>query len=98
MPAQADDISLLFKKYKCTQCHAVDSRPQTAPSYNEIMKKYKGQAGAGADLVKVVKTGSNEVWGMTHMNGTTATAKSRIRRRDMGPRYLEYRSGWRRRK
>ncbi len=67
--AHADDVPLLFKKYKCTQCHAVDHRPQTAPSYDEIMKKYKGQAGAGADLAKVVKNGSNEVWGMTHMNG-----------------------------
>ena len=68
LPARADDVSLLFKKYKCTQCHATDHRPQQAPSYDEIMKKYKGK-NAGADLAAVIKNGSNETWGMTHMNG-----------------------------
>jgi cytochrome c551/c552 len=67
LPAQASDADLLFKKYKCTKCHAVDHRPGTAPSYDEIMKKYKGQASAAADLAKVVKDGGGDVWGMERM-------------------------------
>ena len=65
--AHADGASPLFKKYKCTACHAVDDRPQDAPSYNEIMKKYKGKADAPAGLAKVVKEGGGDVWGMTRM-------------------------------
>ena len=66
-PACADDASGLFKKYKCTMCHATDHRPATSPSYDEIMKKYKGKAEAPADLAKVVKEGGGDVWGMTRM-------------------------------
>jgi cytochrome c551/c552 len=65
--AQADDATLLFKKYKCTMCHAKDRRVQTAPSYDEIMKKYSGQKDAGAKLVKAIKQGSSGAWGMTAM-------------------------------
>ena len=65
--AQADDAALLFKKYKCTICHAADHRIGTAPSYDEIMKKYKGQADAGAKLVKSIKQGSSNAWGMVAM-------------------------------
>lgn len=65
--AHAADTDLLFKKYKCTKCHAVDHRPGTAPSYDEIMKKYKGQASAAADLAKVVKEGGGDVWGLERM-------------------------------
>jgi cytochrome c551/c552 len=65
--AHADDATALFKKYKCTKCHATDSRLETAPSYNEIMAKYKGKADAQAQLAKVVKDGGSDVWGETRM-------------------------------
>lgn len=65
--AQADDATLLFKKYKCTTCHAASSKPSGAPSYDEMMKKYAGNAGAGAQLVKSIKQGSGGVWGMMRM-------------------------------
>ena len=65
--AEADDATLLFKKYKCTMCHAKDHRVQTAPSWDEIMKKYAGQSDAGAKLVKSIKQGSSGVWGMAAM-------------------------------
>ena len=67
--ARADDAIGLFKKYKCTTCHAIDHRPATSPSYDEIMKKYKGKADAAADLAKVVKEGGGDVWGMTRDAG-----------------------------
>ena len=70
--AQADDATLLFKKYKCTTCHAADHRIGMAPSYDEIMKKYAGKADAGAHLVKVIKTGGGGVWGMTNMPAQAA--------------------------
>ena len=69
VPAQAADANLLLKKYKCTMCHATDHRSTTAPSYDEIMKKYAGKADAPAHLAKVIREGSDEVWGMTHMSG-----------------------------
>ena len=65
--AHADDATALFKKYKCSKCHATDSRPETAPSYNEIMAKYKGKADAQTQLAKVVKDGGGDVWGETRM-------------------------------
>jgi cytochrome c551/c552 len=67
VPAQADDATLLFKKYKCTTCHAASSKPTGAPSYDDIMKKYAGKAEAGAHLVKVIKQGGGNVWGMVRM-------------------------------
>ena len=67
LQARADDANLLFKKYKCTMCHATDHRPATAPSYDEIMKKYKGNADAPAKLAKVIKEGGGDIWGMTRM-------------------------------
>ncbi len=65
--AQADDATLLFKKYKCTTCHAASAKPAGAPSYDEMMKKYAGNAAAGAQLVKAIKQGSGGVWGMMRM-------------------------------
>src|SRR6185436_11721118 len=70
--AQADDATLLFKKYKCTTCHAASTKPMGAPSYDEIMKKYAGQADAGAHLVKVIKQGGGGVWGMMRMPANTS--------------------------
>ena len=67
VPARAGDANDLFKKYKCTMCHATDHRPAMSPSYDEIMKKYKGKTEAPTDLAKVVKEGGGDVWGMTRM-------------------------------
>ncbi|MBI1211034.1 MAG: hypothetical protein GC190_06190 [Alphaproteobacteria bacterium] len=66
-PARAADVTLLFKKYKCTQCHAADHRSGTAPSYDKIMKKYEGQADAPAHLASVIKNGGGDVWGFVRM-------------------------------
>jgi cytochrome c len=66
-PAHADDATALFKKYKCTKCHATDSRPETAPSYDEIAKKYGKTADAQTQLAKVVKDGGSDVWGEARM-------------------------------
>ncbi len=65
--AHADDATGLFKKYKCTKCHATDSRLETAPSYDEIARKYKTTADAQTQLAKVVKDGGSDVWGEARM-------------------------------
>ncbi len=65
--AHADDATALFTKYRCTKCHAVDSRPESAPSYNEVMAKYKKTADAEAQLAKVIKDGGGDVWGEARM-------------------------------
>ncbi len=46
--AQAD----LAQKY-CGSCHAVDTK-KMGPSFKDVAKKYKGNAGAEADLVAKV--------------------------------------------
>jgi cytochrome c len=52
----------LAKKYNCLACHAVDKKV-IGPSYKDVAKKYKGQAGAAAKLFDKVKKGGQGVWG-----------------------------------
>lgn len=52
----ADAAKSLFKKEKCTKCHAAD-RDKTGPSLKTIAAKYKGKADAEATLIKVMTTG-----------------------------------------
>ncbi|MDH5211399.1 MAG: cytochrome C', partial [Betaproteobacteria bacterium] len=42
-PARADEA--MAKKYNCLACHQTDKK-LVGPSYKDIAKKYKGQAGA----------------------------------------------------
>ena len=52
----ADSAKDLFKKEKCTKCHAAD-KDKTGPSLKSIAAKYKGKADAEATLIKVMTTG-----------------------------------------
>ena len=63
-PALADEA--LAKKHNCLACHQVDKKV-VGPSYKEIAKKYKGQAGAAAMLAEKVKKGGSGVWGPVPM-------------------------------
>lgn len=54
--ADADAAKDLFKKEKCSKCHAA-SKDKTGPSLKSIAAKYKGKADAEATLVKVMTTG-----------------------------------------
>jgi len=61
-PVLADDGAALAKKSGCFNCHTVDKK-LVGPSYKDVAKKYKGNAGAAAMLVKKVSDGGSGVWG-----------------------------------
>lgn len=65
-PARADDAEALAKKYNCLACHATDKK-LVGPSYKDVAKKYKGNAGAAAMLAEKVKKGGSGVWGPVPM-------------------------------
>lgn len=56
----------LAKAKGCLVCHGVD-KANLGPSYREIAKKYAGDSGAAAGLVRKVKAGSSGVWGTPPM-------------------------------
>ena len=56
----------MAKKYNCLACHAVDKK-LVGPAYQEIAKKYAGQADAAAKLAAKVKAGGQGVWGAIPM-------------------------------
>ncbi|HSH08684.1 MAG TPA: c-type cytochrome [Burkholderiales bacterium] len=62
--AQADEA--MAKKYNCTACHQLEKKV-VGPSYKDVAKKYKGQAGAAAKLAEKVKKGGSGVWGPVPM-------------------------------
>jgi cytochrome c len=59
--AEAKAKSLAQSK-NCFSCHAVDKK-LVGPSLQDISKKYKGEAGAVANLAKKVKNGGSGAWG-----------------------------------
>lgn len=60
--ARAADPMAIAKKDNCTICHAVDHKV-VGPAWQDIAKKYRGQAGAEAKLVAKVRNGSTGEWG-----------------------------------
>jgi cytochrome c len=56
----------LAKKSDCFACHQ-PTRKVVGPAYVDVAKKYKGQPGAVAALVKKVKAGGSGVWGNVPM-------------------------------
>jgi cytochrome c len=52
----------LAKKNNCLACHAVDKK-LVGPSYQDVAKKYAGQADAVASLTKSIKAGGSGKWG-----------------------------------
>jgi cytochrome c len=62
--ASADQA--LAQKNACMSCHGVDKKI-VGPAFKEIAAKYKGDAGAQANLVEKVKIGGKGVWGQVPM-------------------------------
>lgn len=65
LPALALDAAealAIAKKSNCLACHALDKK-MVGPAWNEVGKKYAGDAGAEDKLVAKVKTGGAGVWG-----------------------------------
>lgn len=56
----------IAKKNGCLACHALDKK-MVGPAWNEIGKKYAGDASAAEQLAVKVKKGSKGVWGPVPM-------------------------------
>jgi cytochrome c len=52
----------LAKKNNCLACHAVDKKI-VGPAYQDVAKKYSGQADAETTLTKSIKSGGSGKWG-----------------------------------
>ena len=52
----------LAKKNNCLACHAVDKK-LVGPAYQDVAKKYAGQADAEATLARSIKAGGSGKWG-----------------------------------
>ncbi|TAN80081.1 MAG: c-type cytochrome [Gallionella sp.] len=60
--AVAVDMPELAKKNGCSACHAIDKKV-VGPSWMDVAKKYKGDAGAAAKLDTKIAKGGSGVWG-----------------------------------
>ncbi|MBU3647219.1 MAG: c-type cytochrome [Limnohabitans sp.] len=56
----------LAKKNNCLACHAADKKI-VGPAYQDVAKKYAGQADAEATLAKSIKAGGSGKWGPVPM-------------------------------
>jgi cytochrome c len=56
----------LAKKNNCLACHAADKK-LVGPSYQDVAKKYAGQADAENTLAKSIKAGGSGKWGPVPM-------------------------------
>ena len=65
-PALAQADQALAQKNACMACHAVDKK-LVGPAYQDVAKKYAGQADAQAALVKSIKAGGSGKWGPVPM-------------------------------
>lgn len=74
-PAMAD--LALAKKSNCMSCHMVDKK-MVGPSYQDVAKKYAGQADAVAALADKVKKGGKGVWGQVPMPPNAAVKDADI--------------------
>ncbi len=63
-PAFADQA--LATKSCCMACHAAEKKV-VGPAFQEIAKKYAGDAGAAAKLAEKIKTGGKGNWGPVPM-------------------------------
>ena len=52
----------LAKKNNCLACHGVDKKI-VGPAYQDVAKKYAGQADAQATLTQNIKAGGSGKWG-----------------------------------
>lgn len=69
----------LAQKHACMSCHQV-AKKVVGPAFADVAKKYKGDAGASAHLLEVIKKGGKGVWGNVpmppHPQVSEADAKS----------------------
>lgn len=56
----------IAKKNGCLACHALDKK-MVGPAWNEVGRKYAGDAAAAEQLAVKVKKGSKGIWGPVPM-------------------------------
>ena len=61
----------LAQKNACMACHAVDKK-LVGPAYQEVAKKYAGQADAVAKVTESIKKGGSGKWGPVPMPAQAA--------------------------
>jgi cytochrome c-550 PedF len=64
--APVNAAEALAKKYKCSSCHAIDTRG-VGPAYREVAKKYAKDKKAQAKLLAKLKKGASGTWGKVPM-------------------------------
>ena len=64
--ADAAKAKALAQSKNCLACHSIDKK-LVGPAFTEVAKKYKGDAGASANLVSKVIKGGGGVWGTIPM-------------------------------
>ncbi|MDP1525607.1 MAG: c-type cytochrome [Rhodocyclaceae bacterium] len=67
----------LATKSNCMACHAVDKK-LVGPSYQEVAKKYAGNAGAPKLLAEKIKKGGTGTWGQVPMPPNAAVKDADI--------------------
>jgi cytochrome c len=73
LPAHAN--LALAQKNACMACHAVDKK-LVGPAYQEIAKKYAGQADAPAKLADSIRKGGSGKWGPVPMPAQPALSEA----------------------
>lgn len=71
LPMTASANLALAQKNACMACHTVDKK-LVGPAYNDVVKKYAGQADAQAQLAKSIKAGGSGKWGPVPMPAQAA--------------------------
>ena len=67
--SKAADVPGVAKKYNCMGCHSIEKKV-VGPAWNDVAKKYKGDAGARDKLITKVMKGGKGVWGPMPMPGS----------------------------
>ena len=73
LPASAN--LALAQKNACTACHAVDKK-MIGPAYQDVAKKYAGQADAAAKVTESIRKGGSGKWGAIPMPAQPALSEA----------------------
>lgn len=74
-PALASANQALAQKNACLACHAVDKK-LVGPAFQDVAKKYAGQADAQAQIAKSIKAGGSGKWGPIPMPAQAALSEA----------------------
>ena len=65
----------LAQKSSCMACHAVDKK-LVGPAYQDVAKKYAGQADASAKVTESIRKGGTGRWGQIPMPAQPALSEA----------------------